>query len=344
MSLENVIKLASNENPYGCSPKVIKGLRAIISRQVPLYPDDSFCKLKSSLANHFMVQDDNIVIGCGSDQVISFCIRIKSHLKGQNTKLLCAGLTFPMYKISADMEGVQTITTSSKAHNIEEFYHAYKTYKPDIIFLCIPNNPLGECLDAALVIDFIASCDNDTLIIIDGAYQEYALYKNKSKHISPKYVIDRFANVVYLGTFSKAYGLGGMRVGYGIASEFLIKALHKLRPPFNITSLSLQAAILALNDQGFVRQSVASNFDQMKVYEDFFKKHNINYVDSFANFITVILPENMNSTNIEKVLLNQGIIIRNFPSFNALRITIGTEEENKEVLERLKAVLNSINV
>ena len=161
--------------------------------------------------------------------------------------------------------------------------------RPDILFLCTPNNPLGEGTKAQEIYDFIASCSKDTLIVVDGAYQEYAKYKDPAMSIDPHYLIEQFDNVVYTGTFSKAYGLGGMRVGYGIGCEKIIALLHKFRPPFNITSLSLKASAVALKDQSFVEHSIASNFEEMERYEKFCQSQSLEYIDSYTNFITIFL-------------------------------------------------------
>ena len=220
-----------------------------------------------------------------------------------------------------------------------EFYELYNKHQPDIVFLCVPNNPLGECLSKQEVYDFINCCDKESLIVIDGAYQEYAKYKDSSKYIDPQALIATYDNVVYLGTFSKAYGLGGMRVGYGIGNASIIKTLYKLRPPFNITSLSLKASTIALQDQAFVTKSVADNFTQMHRYEDYFKQKQISYIDSYTNFITALLPQDTDSTKVAQALLQKGIIIRNFATINAIRITIGTTKQNDKVLHILDEVL-----
>ncbi len=336
---QQVIKLASNENPHGCSPVVNQGIQAILSKQIPLYPDDSYHELKENLSHHFGIGREQVIIGCGSDQIIHFCIQAKAELKKNLSKMLISGLTFPMYEICANIHGVQTTKTPSQQHRFQEFQDLYQKHKPDIVFLCVPNNPLGECLDKQEVYDLIQTYNQDTLVVVDGAYQEYAKFKDQNKWIQPKDLLEEFDHVIYLGTFSKAYGLGGLRVGYGLANESIIKTLHKLRPPFNITSLSLQAAQLALQDQDFVESSVADNFQQMTRYETFFKQKKIEYIESYTNFITATLPDTVNSTEIAQALLQKGIIIRNFPAFNAFRITIGTASQNDQVLQILEQIL-----
>ena len=148
--------------------------------------------------------------------------------------------------------------------------------------------------------------------------------------------------MIYLGTFSKAYGLGGMRVGYGIASRGIIKQLMKLRPPFNITTLSLDAAVAALQDEDFVQNSVHKNFVQMDRFINFAIQNKLRFIDSYTNFFTYLLDENINSKNLANALLKRGIIVRDLSSYelNAIRITIGTPEQNSRFFEIFKEVLD----
>lgn len=332
---EDVIKLASNENPRGCSPSVVLAMQEEL-KNMSMYPDDSMFELKEALSKNYNVETKNIIIGSGSDQVIEFILHAKAN---KNTKVLMSGITFAMYEIYSKQVEASIIRTKSNKHDLNEFLDAYQQNKDiKIIFLCIPNNPLGECVGKEDVFNFISKIDKDTLVVIDCAYMEFASYKDKNKHIEPKELIETFSNVIYLGTFSKAYGLGGMRIGYGIASKEIIGALAKLRPPFNITTLSLKAATLALEDKKFVQDTLKLNFEEMARYEDLAKELKIEYIDSYTNFITYILQER-NSSEIASVLLKKGVIIRDLASYgiNAIRITIGTKEQNSTVIKALKS-------
>jgi histidinol-phosphate aminotransferase len=321
-----IVKLASNENPFGCSPKVQEALSKIVSKMA-LYPDDSMHKLKNALAKRFEVADENIIIGAGSDQIIGLAISAKSAKGG---KILTNGITFAMYEIYAKHVGATVIKTDSQVHDLEQFYAMYLEHKPDMIFLCTPNNPTGDALDKEELLTFLRKIDKQTLVVVDGAYMEYALYKNAAKYVTPKELITEFSNVLYLGTFSKAYGLGGMRVGYGIASPHIIKALYKLRPPFNITTLSLEAASVALEDEAFVQEGIENNFKEMLRYEMFAKEHEIQFIESYANFITLLLPQSQNSADLAYSLLKKGMIVRDLSGYglNAIRVTIGTPKQN----------------
>jgi len=282
---KDIIKLASNENPYGCSLKVQEEVKKIVN-QMSVYPDDSMYELKEAFSKKFSVNEKNIIIGAGSDQVLEFAIHAV-----EPKKVLMAKTTFAMYEIYSKHIGAEIIKTNSDFHKIEEFREKLKE-NPDIIFLCLPNNPVGECLDWAEVEKFINEVDENILIIIDGAYQEYASFKDENKKIEPKNIL-KYKNVLYTGTFSKAYGLGGMRVGYGIANEFIISNLYKLRPPFNITTLSLKASIIALEDAKFVNNSIDKNFEEMKRYEEFCEEKNLKYIESYTNFITIFVEDSI---------------------------------------------------
>jgi len=323
---KDIVKLASNENPYGCSTKVQGAVSKIVS-QMALYPDDSLTRLKTGLAKKYAVAEDALIIGSGSDQVIEFIMHAKA---GSGAKVLINSVTFAMYEIYAKHVGAEVIKTESQEHNLDEFYDLYKKENPDIIFLCTPNNPTSDAINAASLLEFLAKIDSNTLVVIDGAYMEYAAFKDESKRVTPKELIEAFDNVVYLGTFSKAYGLGGMRVGYGISRGAIIKELYKLRPPFNITTLSLEAASVALEDEEFVSNCIALNFEEMKRYEEFAKEQNIDIIQSYTNFVTLCLNDTLDSTKISDALLRQGMIVRNLRGYgmNAIRVTVGTKEQN----------------
>ncbi|MEA3228235.1 MAG: histidinol-phosphate transaminase [Campylobacterota bacterium] len=328
---KDIVKLASNENPYGVSPKVQEAVVDIVSNMA-LYPDDSMTKLKEALSKRFEIKDENLIIGSGSDQVIEFLIHAKAD---SNSKILINSVTFAMYEIYAKHVGAEIIRTASQKHDLDQFYELYKSEKPKIIFLCTPNNPTGDAIDSKELFDFIEKIDNDTLVVVDGAYMEYAIKKDESKKVAPKDLIEKFDNVIYLGTFSKAYGLGGMRVGYGISDAKIIKELYKLRPPFNITTLSLEAASIAVEDEDFVNESIALSFEEMKRYEEFAKENSLEIIDSYTNFVTLLFNKTQNSTTVADRLLRRGMIVRDLSGYgmNAIRITVGTKEQNSRFFE-----------
>lgn len=333
---ENVVKLASNENPIGTSPSVAKVLCEHATK-AHLYPDDSMYALKDALAKKFSVATDEIIIGAGSDQVLEFISRA---LLWVGDSVLMSQVTFAMYEIYAKQSGAKVIRTPSFEHKPSEFIDAYKKEQPKVIYLCTPNNPTGDAMTKAEVIEIIEAVSSDTLIVVDGAYMEYAAFKDEACKVTPNDLL-QYPNVIYLGTFSKAYGLGGMRVGYGIAQRQIIQEISKMRPPFNITSLSLAAAITACKDDDFIEQSLKLHATQIKRYEDFATKNSINFIPSYTNFITFVFDERLDSTQISDTLLKQGVIIRNLASYglNAIRITIGTQKQNDIFFEKFEKLI-----
>ncbi len=322
---DEVVKLASNENPIGTSPAVAEVIRQHADK-AHLYPDDSMFELKAALAKKYDVEDGNIIIGAGSDQVLEFISRA---LLNETESVLMSAVTFAMYEIYAKQMGAKIYRTASYAHRYDEFMEAYRMYHPKIIYICTPNNPTGDATSKEEVLRIIEAVDTDTLVVVDGAYMEYAAAKDAAYAITPKDLLS-YEHVIYLGTFSKAYGLGGMRVGYGIAQAGLIKQLYKMRPPFNITTLSLAAAIEAAKDTAFVEESIALHQEQIKRYERFAKEQGLEYIESYTNFITYLFPETLDSTRVSDALLQRGVIIRNLASYgmNAIRITVGTAAQN----------------
>lgn len=321
----DVVKLASNENPIGTNPAIAKVIRSNADI-AHLYPDDSMFELKDALASKFDVKDENIIIGAGSDQVLEFISRA---VLDENSSVLMSAVTFAMYEIYAKQMGAKVLRTMSYEHKYDEFMEAYEMRKPKIVYICTPNNPTGDALSKDEVIKLIEAIGTGAIVVVDCAYMEYAAAKDEKYAITPNDLLG-YENVIYLGTFSKAHGLGGMRVGYGIAQASLIKELHKMRPPFNISTLSLAVAIEACKDDTFVNESIALHQEQIKRYEAFADEQGISYIDSYTNFITYLFDDTMDSTKISDALLKRGVIIRNLASYgmNAIRITIGTAKQN----------------
>ncbi len=335
---ENIIKLASNENPFGTSPLVIEAIKKA-SSDVFMYPDDSMFELKDALAKKFNIDRSNLIIGAGSDQVIFFAINAFAK---PDMKILTAKTTFAMYDIYAKQVGATILKTPSHQHKLDEFLEIYEKNRDlDIIFLCLPNNPLGECLEKDEVYQFLAKISDDTMVVIDGAYQDFAAFKDERMKIDSSDLISKFPNTLYLGTFSKSYALGGLRVGYGVAKEQIMQNLYKMRPPFNVTSISLKAALSALKDEDFVQKTMQNNLEELKKYEKFAEQNRIKYIDSYTNFITFLFDKEGMSDEISEILLKKGIIIRNLISYgvNGIRVTIGTPKQNSIFLEEFEKLV-----
>lgn len=334
---EYIVKLASNENPFGCSPKVQEVVTKNVANMA-LYPDDSVYRLKAGLAKRFGIDAHQLIIGAGSDQVIEFAVHAKT---GAGKKILINSITFAMYEIYARHVGAEVIRTDSRHHDLEQFYALYAEHRPEMIFVCMPNNPTGDSVDAEELYGFLRRIDAETMVVVDGAYMEYARYKDSAKAVDPAALVSEFKNVLYLGTFSKAYGLGGMRVGYGIGDTDVIRALTKLRPPFNITTLSLEAAVAALEDEAFVEESLRVNFSEMQRYEAFAERNGIESIASYTNFVTLCLDERINAKDFSDALLRQGMIVRCLTGYglNAIRVTVGRPEQNTRFFELAEPLL-----
>lgn len=335
---DDVIKLASNENALGASKSVIKAIKKE-AKNAFRYPDDSAFELKEALAKKHNVYSQNIIIGSGSDQIIDLLIRA---VCGKGDKILTSAVTFAMYEIYAKQCESSVVRTKSAIFSADEIIESAKIHKPKIIFLCLPNNPLGDCLSRQEVYKILDSVDKDCIVALDCAYNAFAKFKDKAKSIAPNELIATYPNAIFLGTFSKLYGLGGLRVGYGVAIDSTVATLSKLRPPFNVTNISLKAALAALKDKKFSEKTLKNNAEQMKVYEKFAKEKGIKFIPSYANFITFMLESKLDSTALCDYLLKNGIIIRNLKSYNlnAVRITIGTEKQNKQVLKYIAKFLD----
>ena len=334
---EDVVKLASNENPIGTSPRVAKVI-CEHSSKAHLYPDDSMFELKEALTRKYEVDESNIIIGAGSDQILEFISRAKLR---EGSSVLMSRVTFAMYEIYARQVGAKVLRTPSYEHKVDEFLAAMSEHNPDIVYVCTPNNPTGDATPRDAVMAIINAANKDTIVVVDGAYMEYAVAKDERYRIDPKDIL-QFDNVIYLGTFSKAYGLGGMRVGYGIANETMINTLYKMRPPFNITSLSLAAAIEACKDDKFLEESISLHQEQIGRYESFAKENSLEYIDSYTNFITYLFDDSLDSSVVSDYLLRRGVIVRNLASYNlnAIRITIGTAKQNDRLFELLREAIS----
>lgn len=331
MRPQDIIKLDSNENPYGTPKEALLEMNRAMW-ECSVYPDDAMVDLKKVLAKHYNVKSSNIILGTGRNQVIDMAMRAKC---SPGNKILSAATSSVLYQIYAERVGAEMLYTASDTHVVDEFVERYKEVKPEIIFLSLPNNLLGDCLDAEQVYEILGEIDQNTLVVLDGAFQEYAAFKDKAKEIKPSEMLKRHENILYLGTFSKIYGLAGMRVGFGIASEEAVEALNKFRPPYNIATLSMYAAIAAVKEQDYINECLKKNFQEMERFEEFAKESSLPFLPSYANFLT--MPLNVyNSSRVAEGLMKQGVLVFDLKrhDVNAIRVTIGKPAQNDIFFER----------
>jgi len=337
--LKEVIKLASNENPFGCSPKVTAYLQNNAVNHA-LYPDGYAQNLRTAVANHLDVQETQLLFGNGSDDIIAIITRALLY-PGVNT--IMADLSFSQYWHNAEIEGaeVRKIPCVEGAHDLEAMAAAIDD-RTSIVWICSPNNPTGVVISDTELRAFLAKVPNDVLVVLDEAYIEYVTHP---EHKDTLPIIDQYPNVLLLRTFSKAYGLASFRVGYAIGQPEVIAKLDPVRAPFNNTILSQAVAAIALSDQEYIQACREANENGKKQYVEFCDKHNLKYFPSDTNFI--FFDTKADSDVVFQELMKKGFIVR---SGNALglsgfiRVTIGTEAQNTALLNQLDNVLKEQGV
>jgi histidinol-phosphate aminotransferase len=334
LGLQRVIKLASNENPYGPSPKVLKAINQA-AKSLNRYPDGDCFYLRQALARHLKVDSRELIFGNGSDEIIIFCARAFLQV---GDEVVLAKPSFLIYEIASQLEGavLKAIPLKDFRYDLAAMKAAVNP-KTKIIFLGNPDNPAGTYFTQKDLEGFLKDIPSHVLVFIDEAYYEYV---DAPDYADSLLLVKKYRNVIVTRTFSKMYGLAGLRIGYGIACKELIDILNRLREPFNINSLAQVAALACLNDQAYYRQ-VAKKIQKQKalVYKGL-EKLKIPFEPSFTNFILVKV--NGRSTDLANRLLKKGIIIRDMAHWgleNYIRVTIGTEEENKKFMNALEALI-----
>lgn len=336
LGIQNIVKLASNENPLGASPKVLEGLKEFCTSQnVALYPDGSGFNLKKSLANKYHISVDMITLGNGSNDLLELIARafITSDLA-----VMFSQYAFAVYPIVTQAIGatMQIVPAKNWGHNLEEMLKQI-TEKTRVIFIANPNNPTGTWLKKNELQTFLENVPKNVIIVLDEAYNEYienADYPNSLEWL------EKHPNLIITRTFSKAYGLASLRVGYSISNPQIADLLNRVRQPFNVNSFALKAADIALTDEAHLKQAFSLNQQGMKQFEAAFEKMGLNYIPSAGNFITVDVKKN--GGEIYQKLLQEGIIVRpigNYGMPTFLRISIGLSEENNRCIQALEKVL-----
>lgn len=332
--LTEVIKLASNENPYGCSPKA----KAAIAEQLDnlaLYPDGASLNLRWDLADALGVKPSQLIFGNGSDEIL---LMISRAFLSEGTNTVMATPTFSQYRSNAIIEGAELIEVPLKdgVHDLEAMAAAINE-QTKVVWVCNPNNPSGTIVTATELEAFLQKVPSSVLVVMDEAYYEYVV---DSAYPQTVPMLSQYPNLIILRTFSKIYGLATLRIGYGIASEELVSALEHVREPFNTGALGQVAARAALHDQEFVISCRDRNREGLKQLTDAFDEWGLSYFPTQTNFILVDLK--MDSDEVFKKLLMNGIIVRSgnalgFPGYQ--RITVGTKEQNEKILSVLKEIV-----
>ncbi len=337
--LKEVIKLASNENPFGCSPKVTAYLQNNAVNHA-LYPDGYAQNLRTAIANYLGVKETQLLFGNGSDDLIAIITRALLY-PGVNTVM--ADPSFSQYGHNAEIEGaeVRKVPCIDGAHDLEAMAAAIDE-QTSVVWVCSPNNPTGVVIPDADLRAFLAKVPSDVLVILDEAYIEYVTHPG---HKNTLPIIADYPNVLLLRTFSKAYGLASFRVGYAIGQAEVIAKLDPVRAPFNNTILSQAVAAIALSDQDYIQACREANEKGKKQYVEFCEKHNLTYFRSDTNFIFFDIKAD--SDVVFQELMKKGFIIRSgnalgMPGF--IRVTIGTEAQNAALLSQLDILLKEQGV
>lgn len=335
LGLEKVVKLASNENPLGCSPKAKEALRNLVD-ETYLYPDAVSFELKSEIGKYLGVRPDQIFCGAGSDSLIRV---LCNTLLERDDESIVADITFPRYETNTVLMGAKCVKIPMKnlGLDIEAMVDAI-TPKTKIIWFCNPNNPTGTIFTEQDLMNVLDRIPKNVYIVMDEAYCEYVTSEEYPDSLK---LLDKYPNMIILRTFSKAYGLASLRIGYGIASEELAEYFNRVVNSFDTNLYAQVAAVEAVKDVEFLNRVKEVNATQREFMTNEFKEMGLEVVESQANFIMVNV--NCDDKPLFDFLLRNGYIVR--PGFllgtpEYLRISMGKEEENKEVVELIKRYLN----
>ncbi len=334
LGLEDVIKLASNENPYGPSPKVLKAM-IDAAKTVNRYPDGSCFYLRQEIAKRLKVAPEQVIFGNGSDEIILLLIKA---LAAEDDEVVMVRPAFLMYQISTLMAGAvpREIPLKDFSYDWDAMKSAVNE-KTKAIIIGNPDNPSGAYASQNQLEDFLKGLRPDIIVLLDEAYFEYVDVKDYPDSLS---LMKKYPNLVVTRTFSKVWGLAGLRIGYGMGNSELIELLNRIREPFNINSIAQAAALACLKDEGYYRNIIKKTLAQKKIIIKALKSLGVSYVSSCTNFILIKVKQN--STDVFQTLLKKGVIVRDMKAWGLdqyIRATIGTDKENKRLIKALKEVL-----
>jgi histidinol-phosphate aminotransferase len=333
LSLETIIKLASNENPLGPSPRAVTAMRKVLA-QLNLYPDGNAFYLKQKLADKLGVAPANLVVGNGSNEVIEL---LGHTLMGPGDEILVSQYCFAVYPIVTALFGAKLVVVPAKdyAHDLQAIQAAI-TSRTRLIFVANPNNPTGTIVRADDLLRFVQAVPENVVLALDEAYIEFL---DDAPDLLPEIRAARKPNLLLMRTFSKIYGLAGLRVGYGIGHAEFVSELEKVRQPFNLNALAQAAALAALDDSAHVEKTRRTNRRGQNFYAKAFRSLGLEFIPSFANFVLVRVG---GGQSVFEQLQKRGVIVRPMSLYQLpdwIRISIGTPKQNRRCLEALRAVL-----
>lgn len=329
----SIIKLASNENALGIPPRAQAALAAALAG-LARYPDSNGYELKQVVGQKWGVTPENIVLGNGSNDIIELVART---FLTPGCSSVFSQYSFAVYALATQAMGADSIMVPARdyAHDLNAMLAAIR---PDtrLVFITNPNNPTGTCCTPSALLDFIQQVPPSVLVVLDEAYSDFMPTNLQPPSCS---WLAQFPNLILARTCSKAYGLAGLRIGFGLMDPQVASMLNRVRQPFNVNSLALIAAAAALNDDDFLAQSLEMNRSGMLQITAALQRLALRYIPSSGNFVTFHVKH---ATEVHQQLLRQGVIIRSLASYDlpgCLRVTIGTPEENARFIAALEAVL-----
>lgn len=335
-NLDSIVKLASNENPFGCSKRVFSALQTS-QPNMAIYPDGYATSLRESLALSLNVHPEELIFGNGSDEIIQIISRA---LLGKDVNTVMATPTFPQYRHNAIIEGadIKEVSLIDGEHDLEGMLSAIDD-KTNIVWVCSPNNPTGTYISESTLVGFLDQVPPHVLVVLDEAYYEYVVAEDYYDSVN---LSKRYQNLIVLRTFSKIYGLAALRVGYGIANPSIIRALEPAREPFNLNSFAQLAARVALEDKEFIEHTKQKTRNGLCQFYEYCKLNGLFYYPSQGNFI--LIDFKMDADHVYQYLLEKGYIVRSgnslgFPT--SVRITVGTREQNEGLLNAISEFLAS---
>lgn len=333
MPAAHIIKLASNENPLGPSPVALTAMQHVLAN-INLYPDGNAFYLKHKLADKLNVQPTNLILGNGSNEIIEF---VGHALMQPGVDVVVSQYCFAIYPLTARLFGANLITVPARnyGHDLPAMLAAI-TPQTRVVFVANPNNPTGTVVSKQELMDFANHIPPNVLLVIDEAYIEFL--PDPADFISEIRRGQR-PNLLLMRTFSKIFGLAGLRLGYGIGTPELIAALEKVRQPFNINSIAQAGALAALDDAEHMRRTRENNALGLKMYAEAFQKLNLEFVPSAGNFILVRVGEGQ---RVFEAMQKLGVIVRPMAGYQLpewIRISVGTLAENERCIRSLQEVL-----
>jgi histidinol-phosphate aminotransferase len=334
LGLKSVIKLASNENPYPPSPKVLAAM-AKAAFEINRYPDGGCFLLRRTLARKLNVDEDQLIFGNGSDEIITLAVKA---FAAKGDEIIIAKPSFMIYEIASVLSGARLHQVALKDFRYDlEGMKAKVNRRTKVIFIGNPDNPAGTYITRAQAEDFLRSVPKSTLVFFDEAYFEYVQAKDYPDTLS---LMKKYPNVITTRTFSKVYGLAGLRIGYGIASREIIDILNRLREPFNVNSMAQAAAVAVLSDEPYYRKIARDVNEQRQYFYRSLESMGVSFEKSFTNFILVHVKGD--SRQAAGALLKKGVIIRDMTVWGLkgyIRVSIGNASENKRFIKTLGEIL-----